>query len=145
MAAVRDGGNFTGRMRPGRRLRRWCRGLLRRAGLFTVPLERRLARRVCRELLLIYREVERELPALGSDARYLEVVTRHLRADAHTAAVVLERAAASFTEWPQTRRLRLRDVVHYLAARECLDDNPQAIGLLSHVPEVVARHIPPHL
>ena len=125
-------------------LKAWCRGKLRMWGLLTATLERRQAQRVCVEVLRLYLEVERELPHLSGHARYAEVVARRIESDLHAAQAVLERAAASFAEWPLARNLTFRDVVHYLAASECLEDNPQAVGLRIQLPDIVARHIPHH-
>jgi hypothetical protein len=122
-----------------------CRAKLRLWGLLTATLERRQARRVCVEVLRLYHQVERELPQLTGSARYAEVVARRIESDLKVAQAVLERAAASFAEWPLARHLTFRDVVHYLAALECLNDNPQAVGLRIQLPHIVAAHIPQHL
>ena len=107
--------------------------------------ELRHARRTCRALLELHGLICREQPGLAPYARYGEVVARHLGMESAAAGDVLALAAESCAEWPSPRPLRLRDVIHYLTARDCLAARPHAIGLHIDLPALVARVVPADL
>jgi len=90
--------------------------------------ERQFASRVCRQLLGLYRETLQARPGLEGRDLYRHVVARYLTSTAATAERVLQAAEASFAEWPVSRPLRFRDVVHFLAVEEFLASQQDSTG-----------------
>jgi len=90
--------------------------------------ERRFASRVCSQLLDLYREARQARPGLEGRDLYRHVVARYLTSTAATADRVLQAAEVSFAEWPVTRPLRFRDVVHFLAVDEFLASRKDSTG-----------------
>jgi hypothetical protein len=107
--------------------------------------ERGIARDISRHCLRIFRDLEDTQPQVKGVARYLEVVVRHAGLDAAAALDVIDGAQESFACWPVERALRFRDVVHYLAARQCLAGRPPEQGILTHLAPIIDSEIPPGL
>jgi hypothetical protein len=104
--------------------------------------ERGIARDISRECLRIFRELEDTQPKVKGVARYLEVVVRHTGADPTAALDVIDGAHESFACWPVERALCFRDVVHYLAAQQCLAGRPPEQGILTHLTSIIDAEIP---
>ena len=104
--------------------------------------ERRLARRVSRASLRVYREIAATEPGLSALERYRAVVARQTALDALGVEQVLERAASSFANWPVDRPLCLRDVVQYLVVQQCLAAHPDALGVRTALAAIIAAEIP---
>ena len=104
--------------------------------------ERVTARQLSRESLRIYREVEESNPELTGVSRYREVVARQTGLDDAGVRELLGGAETSFASWPVERQLRLRDVVQYLVASQCLSADATALGIRSRLARIIAREIP---
>lgn len=104
--------------------------------------ERLYARRCCRELLALHDRLAGASPGLQGTVLYAQVVQQHLGLDAAQAEEVIARARESYSDWPATRPLTFRDVVHYLAVSG-LCNRPGARGwVLADVRPVIERWIP---
>lgn len=104
--------------------------------------ERLYARRCCRELRELHDRLALDQPALRGAALYTRVVQQHLGLTADEADEVLARAEESYSDWPATRPITFRDVVHYLAVSG-LCNRPGARGwVLADVRPVIERWIP---
>lgn len=104
--------------------------------------ERLYARRCCRELLALHDRLALERPDLRGAALYAQVVQRHLGLGGAEADEVIARAQESYSDWPASRPLSFRDVVHYLAVSG-LCNRPGARGwVLADVRPVIERWIP---
>ncbi len=104
--------------------------------------ERRFASRVCREMLRLHAEtVSRHPGLLGLPLYRCIVAARHggsnLLADA-----ILERAGQSFADWPTSRPLNFRDVVHYVAVLEFVAANRSAHCIHADLKRLVSKSIP---
>ncbi len=104
--------------------------------------ERRFARGVCRDMLRRHAETALRHPGLRGPALYHRIVAdrhggSHLLADA-----ILERAGQSFAEWPTSRPLNFRDVVHYVAVLEFVAVNKRAHWIHADLKQVVRDAIP---
>jgi hypothetical protein len=104
--------------------------------------ERLYARRCCRELLALHEQLALAQPQLRGAALYARVVEQHLDLDSDEADQVIARAQESYSDWPATRPLTFRDVVHYLAVSG-LCNRPGTRGwVLADVRPVIERWIP---
>lgn len=104
--------------------------------------ERLYVRRCCRRLLALHDRLAREQPGLRGSPLYAQVVQQHLGLDAAQAAEVIERAQESYSDWPASRAVSFRDVVHYLAVSG-LCERPGGRGwVLADVRPVIDRWIP---
>jgi hypothetical protein len=104
--------------------------------------ERLYARRCCRELLALHERLALAQPGLRGAALYARVVEQHLDLDSDEADRVIDRAQESYSDWPASRPLTFRDVVHYLAVSG-LCNRPGARGwVLADVRPVIERWIP---
>jgi hypothetical protein len=65
-------------------------------------------------MLRWYLLVGNEKPQLAGRALYQQVVARRSELSLEAARGVLRRACQRFCEWPSMRKLRFRDVVHYV-------------------------------
>jgi len=104
--------------------------------------ERRFARGVCRDMLRLHAETASRHPELqGLPLYHCIVATRHggskVLADA-----ILERAGESFAEWPTSRPLNYRDVVHYVAVLEFVAVNRSAHWIHADLKRLVSEAIP---
>ena len=107
--------------------------------------ERRHVTRTSRILLSQYRSIASSHPNLLPGERYKLVVMVHTGCDTATANMILKRAEESFAEWPVSRALKLRDVVHYLTVTEYLDRYGKDFWLRSEINKLVASRIPGNL
>lgn len=122
----------------------------RRVGAFALALrrgwrERLLARRISREALRLYREVEAGRPELTGTIRYQEIIARQTGLDRDDARRMVERAENDFASWPLERAVTFRDVVQYLVVQRWLATDPGAMGFSSRLTDIVAREIPDEL
>lgn len=107
--------------------------------------ERRHVTRTSRVMLSQYRTIASSHPNLLPGETYKFVVMAHTGCDTATANMILKRAEESFAEWPVSRTLKLRDVVHYLTVTEYLDRYGQDFWLRSEINKLVASRIPGNL
>jgi len=114
-------------------------------GILSLLAERRYARKASKELLELFRVVQREQPELSGRALYQAVITRRLGANQKRAAEIVRRAEASFTAWPSDKELRFRHVVHYQVFEEFTHSGPGRENTRTNMGRVVARIIPEQL
>lgn len=107
--------------------------------------ERRHVSRTSRVMLSQYRSIASSHPDLLPGEVYQFVVMAHTGCDMATANMILKRAEESFAEWPVSRALKLRDVVHYLTVTEYLDRYGKDFWLRSEINKLVASRIPGNL
>jgi hypothetical protein len=111
-------------------------------GIFSAQAERRYARQASKELLALFRAVQREHLELSGRTLYRAVIARRLGCDDRKAAEIVLRAEESFTDWPVERELRFRHVVHYQVFHEFTDSGPARDGTRTNMGIAVARIIP---
>src|SRR5882757_7280287 len=101
--------------------------------------------RTSHEMLGWYRQVRGEEPQLTGRPLYQQVIVRRSGLDDEAARGVLRRAYQRFCEWPFERKLRFRDVVHYVVIDAYLRSPLANLGTHTDMGRVVARLIPYHL
>jgi len=101
--------------------------------------------RTSREMLKWYQRVSGEEPQLSGAALYQEVIVRRSGLDVAAARGVLQRARQGLCEWPGPRKLRFRDVVHYVVMNEYMRSHLTDLGTYTDMRRVVASIIPYHL
>jgi hypothetical protein len=102
--------------------------------------------RTCHEMLRWYQRVSVEEPQLTGGSLYEEVIVRRSGLDIDAASGLLQRARQSFCEWPGPRKLRYRDVVHYVVVDEYMRSHLADFrGTYTNMRRVVASIIPYHL
>lgn len=104
--------------------------------------ERSYAKHASRELLKLFRAVQREHPELSGRALYQAVIARRLGPKSNRAAEIVLRAEESFTDWPVERELRFRHVVHYAIFDEYMQLGKAREGTRINMGVMVARIIP---
>ena len=127
-------------------------------GCVSTPLRRRLvygarivaemwyAWRTSHEMLRWYQRVSVAEPQLTGGSLYEAVIVRRSGLDIDAASGVLRRARQSFCEWPGPRKLRYRDVVHYVVVDEYMRSHMSDFrGTYTNMRRVVANIIPYHL
>lgn len=107
--------------------------------------EKRHVARTSRAILSHYRSISASHPELAPNEVYRFVVMAHTGCDATTATNILNRAEESFAEWPVSRALKLRDVVHYLTVTEYFDRYGKDFWIRSEINKMVASKIPNNL
>lgn len=107
--------------------------------------ERRHVAHTSRALLAQYRSICASHPELSPNEVYRFVVMAHTGCDTTTARNILNRAQESFAEWPVSRALKLRDVVHYLTVTEYMDRYGKDFWMRSEINKMVAAKIPNNL
>ena len=111
-----------------------------------IVAEKWFAWRKSHEMLRWYQRVSVEEPQLTGGSLYEEIIVRRSGVDLETATGVLRRARHSFCKWPSPRRLRYRDVVHYVVVDEYMRSQLTNFrGTYTDMRRVVARIIPYHL
>ena len=111
-----------------------------------IVVEKWFAWRTSHEMLRWYQRVSVEEPQLTGGSLYEEVIVRRSGVDIGTASGVLRRARQSFCEWPGPRKLRFRDVVHYVVKDEYERSYSSDLsGTRTDMRRVVASIIPFHL
>ena len=102
--------------------------------------------RTSHEMLRWYQWVRVEKPKLTGGSLYEEVIVRRSGLDIEAASGLLQRARHSFCEWPSPRKLRYRDVVHYVVVDEYMRSHMSDFrGTYTNMRRVVANIIPYHL
>jgi hemerythrin-like metal-binding protein len=104
--------------------------------------EKRHVGRTSRTILAQYRRISKAHPDLPATSVYVFVVMAHTGCDSSTANIILDRAEESFAEWPISRALTLRDVVHYLTVTEYLDLYGKDFWMRSEIIKMVNANIP---
>ena len=98
------------------------------------------------EMLSWHRRVSVEEPQLTGGLLYKEVIVRRSGLDIEAASGVLRRVRQSFCEWPSPRKVRYRDVVHYVVVDEYMRSQLTDFrGTYTNMRRVVASVIPYHL
>ena len=120
--------------------------LARNLGVFVAHAERRYAKAASEQLLELFWRVQGEHTGLSGRALYEAVIARRLGSNPDiSAAEIVNRAEASFTEWPVERELTFRDVVHYQIFDEYTRKAEVRQGTRTNIGEAVARIIPEEL
>jgi hypothetical protein len=102
--------------------------------------------RTSHEMLRWYQRVSIAEPRLTGGSLYEEVIVRRSGLDIEAASGLLQRARQSFCEWPGPRKLRYRDVVHYVVVDEYMRSHLTDFrGTYTNMRRVVAGVIPYHL
>jgi hypothetical protein len=101
--------------------------------------------RTSHEMLGWYQRVRGEEPQLTGRPLYQQVIVRRSGLDDEAARGVLQRAYKRFCDWPFERKLRFRDVVHYVVIDEYLRSHLTNLGTHTDMGKVVARLIPHNL
>lgn len=104
--------------------------------------ERRFASRVCRDMLRLHAETVSRHPGLAGLQLYHHIVAARHGGSKLLADAILERAGQSFAEWPTSRRLNFRDVVHYVAVLEFVVANRNARWIHADLKRLVSKAIP---
>ena len=104
--------------------------------------ERRFARGVCRDMLRLHAETVSRHPELRGLALYQGIVAARHGGSSLLADAILERAGQSFAEWPISRPLNFRDVVHYVAVLEFVAANKGAHWIHADLKRLVSEVIP---
>ena len=92
-----------------------------------------------------FKRVRGEEPHLTGRPLYQQVIVRRSGLGDEAARRLVRRAYQSFCEWPVERKLRFRDVVHYVVVDEYLRSHLTNFGTHTYMGRVVARVIPPDL
>ncbi len=117
-------------------------GTSRNFGIFSAQAERRYATQASKELLELFRAVQRDHPELSGRGLYRAVVAQRLAPDHQRAEEIVRRAEASFTDWPVDRELRFRHVVHYLIFDEYIRSGKARKGTKTNMGGAIASVIP---
>lgn len=128
---------------PVRRLGNLLRGQIS-AWLITWR-ERRHVAQTSRAILAHYRSITASYSGLDSSEVYQYVVMAQTGCDTNTAKMILSQAEESFAEWPVSRALKLRDIVHYLTVTEYFDRYGKDFWMRSEINKLIAAHIPKNL
>lgn len=110
-----------------------------------IVAEKWYAWRTTHEMLGWYQRVRGEVPQLTGRALYQQIIVRRSGLDDEAARGVLRRAYQRFCEWPFERKLRFRDVVHYVVIDEYLRSHLANLGTHTDMGKVVVRLIPHNL
>ena len=101
--------------------------------------------RTSRRLLSSFWAVCKEQPGLHGIPLYETVVSRRRELSNESPDTIVRRAAESFANWPQKRRLKFRDVVHFLAYSSYMQSHDGEIGTRSDMRKMVEFVIPEYL
>jgi hypothetical protein len=104
--------------------------------------ERRFVAGVCRDMLRLHAETASRNPGLLGRPLYHRIVAARHGGSKLLADAILERAAQSFAEWPSSRPLNFRDVVHYVAVLEFVAANKSARWIHADLKRLVSEAIP---
>jgi hypothetical protein len=104
--------------------------------------ERRFASGVCRDMLRLHAETTSRHPGLQGLALYHRIVAARHGGSERLADAILDGAGQSFAEWPTTRHLNFRDVVHYVAVLEFVAANRGSLWLHTDLKRLVSEAIP---
>ena len=103
------------------------------------------AARVCREMLRLHGQTAADHPQLLGPSLYRRIVAARHDGSTVLADAILERASRSFTDWPASRALRFRDVVHDLVVVEFIATRRDARWIHVDLKRLVNKHIPVEL
>ena len=112
------------------------------AAIFLAWRERRFAARVCRELLRRHAETVRRNPGLLGLPLYRRIVADRHGGSLPLADAILDRASQSFAQWPSSRTVNYRDVVHYLVVLEFIAANKGARWIHADLKQFISDAIP---
>jgi hypothetical protein len=115
----------------------WLEDTLRPLNFVAAMRERRQIRRFCDESLLLYRQIEAQMPQASPTERYGRFIELRSGVTPGSVPTVLRRAAESFADWPNERPLNFRDVVQYLAVTDCLKIDIAVAGVRSRIVDFV--------
>jgi hypothetical protein len=119
------------------------RGILRSvAGVLFAWRERRFVSSVCREMLRLHAETASRHPELRGRPLYHRIVAARNGGSKLLADAILDRAGQSFAEWPTSRPLNYRDVVHYVAVLEFVATKRSAHWIHADLKRLVSEAIP---
>lgn len=122
--------------------RRWLVDTIRRFNFIATMRERNKIRRLCVELLKLYRQVEIEMPQASSRERYSRVVEKYSGAEPGAVLTFMRRAEESLASWPIERRLNLQDIVVYMAVTDGLKTDLAVAGVRSRLVDSVFDIVP---
>jgi hypothetical protein len=129
--------NGEGELGAGAAKSSWLEDTLRPLNFVATMRERRQIRRFCDESLMLYRQVEAQMPQGSQTERYGRFVELRSGVTPGSVPTVLRRAAESFADWPNERPLNFRDVVQYLAVTDCLKIDIAVAGVRSRIVDFV--------
>jgi len=129
--------NGEGELGAGAAKSSWLEDTLRPLNFVATMRERRQIRRFCDESLMLYRQVEAQMPQASQTERYGRFIELRSGVAPGSVPTVLRRAAESFADWPNERPLNFRDVVQYLAVTDCLKIDIAVAGVRSRMVDFV--------
>ena len=129
--------NGEGELGAGAAKTSWLEDTLRPLNFVATMRERRQIRRFCDESLMLYRQVEEQMPQASQTERYGRFIELRSGVTQGSVPAVLRRAAESFADWPNERPLNFRDVVQYLAVTDCLKIDIAIAGVRSRIVDFV--------
>jgi hypothetical protein len=129
--------NGEGELGAGAAKSSWLEDALRPLNFVATMRERRQIRRFCDESLMLYRQVEAQMPQASQTERYGRFIELRSGVAPGSVSTVLRRAAESFADWPNERPLNFRDVVQYLAVTDCLKIDIAVAGVRSRIVDFV--------
>jgi len=129
--------NGEGELGAGGTKSSWLEDTLRPLNFVATMRERRQIRRFCDESLMLYRQVEAQMPQASQTERYGRFIELRSGVTPGHVPTVLRRAAESFADWPNERPLNFRDVVQYLAVTDCLKIDIAVAGVRSRMVDFV--------
>ena len=129
--------NGEGELGAGAAKSSWLEDTLRPLNFVATMRERRQIRRFCDESLMLYRQVEAQMPQASQTERYGRFIELRSGVTPGHVPTVLRRAAESFADWPNERPLNFRDVVQYLAVTDCLKIDIAVAGVRSRMVDFV--------
>ncbi len=104
--------------------------------------ERQFAAGVCRALLRQHDETSTRHPGLAGVPLYRRIIADRHGGSVLVADAIMERASESFAEWPVSRSLNFRDVVHCLIVLEFIAANRGARWIHADLKQFVSDTIP---
>ena len=107
--------------------------------------ERRFVAARCHEILALYWRVAQRHPLLTGPSLYREIVNSRGGIAALGVDAVLSCAEQSFAQWPVTRELRFRDIVHCLTVLEFLAAHQDRNWIHADLKPVVNAIVPAEL
>ena len=112
------------------------------AGVLFAWRERRFVSNVCRDMLRLHAETASNHPELVGRPLYHHIVAARNGGSKLVADAILDRAGQSFAEWPASRPLNFRDVVHYVAVLEFVATKRSAHWIHADLKRLVSEAIP---
>jgi hypothetical protein len=126
----------------GARTPSWLEDTLRRFNFIAAMRDRKQIRRICKESLDLYRQIEIEMPQASNQDRYARLIEKRSGADAEAVLRIMRRAEESFATWPIERPLSLRDIVQYMVVTDGFKTDIAVDGVRSRAVDLAIDIVP---